>query len=82
MSDWLRLLLFSAVGLATAAAGALGAWLIWRRLAHRWAMQVLRDFAVYFPGRCPICSYHAYGWHHGHESSPRPPPHECIEARR
>jgi len=42
--------------------------------------RMLDDFMERFPGRCPICSFHRYGFQEGHEKNPIPPFHNCIEA--
>lgn len=36
------------------------------------------EFAEAFPGRCMICSYHAYGISHGYGVGPLEA-HDCIE---
>lgn len=51
-------------------------------LRARWAHVVLQDFQRTFPGRCPICSFHAYGVREGFVTADiAPPPHRCLEAR-
>ena len=44
------------------------------------ARKMIEDFERAFPGKCPICSYHRFGWQHGFERDPEPPPHICPEA--
>lgn len=54
-------------------------WRIAAMLLARSARNMVEEFEQRFHGRCLICSYHKYGFMHGHEDSPRPKPHDCIE---
>lgn len=46
-------------------------------------VDMARDFAQKFPGRCLICSYHYYGISHGHVDPGTPvAEHFCIETKR
>lgn len=53
-----------------------------KRWSERRMARYVARFAEIFPGRCMICSYHYWGWTHGHEQLPFAPPHECIETKR
>jgi hypothetical protein len=87
VTDLVTALLLLAVGLFLF---AWGHWprLVWwwgqRRLRDReeWARENLDDFARAFPGRCPVCSYHAFGVReHYVDPAERVPPHSCTETR-
>jgi hypothetical protein len=39
----------------------------------------LADYERRFPGRCMICSFHAYGYANGFTDDPHPPVHEHPE---
>lgn len=41
--------------------------------------KMLREFQERFPGRCPICSFHFWGFECGREKFREPPEHNCIE---
>lgn len=53
---------------------------------HWWSKrstrQMLEDFQVHFPGRCPICAYHRFGLQEGFVDIGSPlPPHYCPERK-
>ena len=51
------------------------AWLLWRGPSG-----MLEGYLERFPGRCPICAFHAYGIMEGHvRPGEAPKPHECPE---
>ena len=41
--------------------------------------EIVAEFRQRFPGKCLICSFHAFGYANGHTSDPVPPPHQCNE---
>ncbi len=53
-------------------------WLWGSYLLKRSARRTLAEFARDFPGKCPICSYHAFGVQRGHTRG-TVKPHACIE---
>lgn len=70
----------SASGRAERGGTAVGRLLAWFRARRmRGTERMLHEFVAAFPGRCPICSFHRYGYTHGYESSPKPKPHRCPE---
>lgn len=54
-------------------------WLGFGYLLKRAARQTLVEFARDFPGKCPICSYHAFGVQGGYTPAVAVKPHACIE---
>lgn len=68
------------LGAATAVIGVV-VWLEHRRLTRE-LQRELTTFVELFPGRCPICSYHRWGYANAHTHEPRPAPHECPEEGR
>ena len=53
-----------------------------KNLMRKQAQRDIEKFRKAFgPERCPVCSYHRYGYQHGFEDSPEPPAHmDCPEA--
>ena len=41
---------------------------------------MVREFTERFPGRCPVCSFHAFGRREGLTAEASPGPHFCPEA--
>lgn len=56
----------------------------WCKMRYRSAMAEIDEFERKFPGKCIICSYHAYGINHGHVKPSEPvSPHDlCPEDYR
>lgn len=64
-----------------AACVVVGLWWVWLEWRHR--QDVTEDLAQWramFSGRCPVCAWHRYGRHFGHETANTPAPHVCPEA--
>ena len=56
---------------------------IWDQISGRAsARKTLDAFVKEFPGRCPICSFHNYGFQHGFEKSLNAKSHSCLQAHR
>jgi hypothetical protein len=63
-----------------ALAGAAGvAWVVAAVGLRRHCQQVVRDFAVRYPGQCFVCSLHRHGLYTADAEQMWPEPHECIE---
>jgi hypothetical protein len=45
------------------------------------AMTLLKDFMKDFPGRCPICAAHRFGFSEGLTNEARPKPHDCPDRK-
>lgn len=56
-----------------------GVWLEYRARVEE--ERELAEWQAMFPGRCPVCAYHRYGRHFGHETAEHPAPHPCPEAK-
>lgn len=49
-------------------------------LGRHGARREMKAFMRMFPDKCPICSFHRFGFLHGYETSLRPRPHaNCPE---
>lgn len=57
--------------------GLLAGYLVLRHEAR----DTIRAFQMAFPGRCPVCSFHAYGVREGLTDPSPVAPHDCPEKR-
>ena len=43
---------------------------------------MIKEWNEQFPGKCIVCSYHAFGYREGLTEDATPPPHECLYAKK
>lgn len=57
-------------------------WKRYKEWKERPVKRMVEQFVEAFPGRCMICSYHAYGVRERLTKELYPPPHDCIEDKK